>query len=622
MSIFVHRHFSALIMDTNPFARKPLSFGKTVLASFLGFLGAHLALLALSCFLFLSIVLVLIPASSSTRPLQAHSILRIDMATIQEIVTTDDWSQFVPGAAQSEQAVSLTQAIASIRKAKASELIDGVYLNVEGLEAGLASIDELRAALLDFKKSGKFVYAYADSYDQRAYYLATVADSIFVNPEGSVGLVGLASGTLMMHQALDKLGIKAEVFKVGTYKGAVEPYILDERSEPNKQQTREYLEGAWRHILQGIASQRSVTVDSLRAFADAGLAYGEPRELLRHKLVDSLVYRLDMEEIIAKRTGVRSVDQLSQVGLADLVNEPDPAQRFDPKAPEIAVLYAEGEIAPSNLYGEGIGEQLARDLKQLARTSKAKALVLRINTPGGSAFLSEEIWHELRQLRSKMPVVVSMGDVTASGGYYIASAADAIVASPMTLTGSIGIFGIIPDASALAQRVGLSLDVVKTSPYAGALDANLMGFNLQPLSPEARSAMQRMIERGYRTFLTRVSEGRHMSLDSVDQVAQGRVWLGSRAKELGLVDELGGLDTAILLAAKLAKLPKGYRVNYGQSSRSFIESLFASQSSTGFVARLQDKLMTDQERRLSQLMRQLTTYSGVQARLPYGFTAY
>lgn len=608
-------------MDITPLPRKPLSFGKTVLAAFLGFLGAHVIACGLAIVFFFVLIVMMIPSPSSRVPeLASNSVLRIDLADLREIVTTDDWMQYLPGK-KGSQPVSLTQAIEGIRRAKASDKIKGIYLNIESLNAGLASIDELRTALQDFKKSGKFVYAYGDSYDQRAYYLATAADKIYINPEGSVSLVGLASSTVMMRQALDKLGIKAEVFKVGTYKGAVEPYILDQRSEPNKEQTRVYLEGVWEHMLQGIASARRISVESLQTFASMGRAFDEARELLRYRLVDSLVFRLDMEDIISRLVGVKSPKALHQVSLADLVAQPDERRPLR-DAPEITVLYAEGDIMSGSSYGEGIGEQLAEDLKRVAEEGKAKALVLRINSPGGSAFLSEAIWHEMRRLKKKMPVVVSMGDLAASGGYYVASAADAIVASPMTLTGSIGIFGIIPDASALAQRLGLSMDVVKTSPYAGVLDASFFGFQLQGLSPEARSAVQRMVERGYRTFLSRVSEGRDMPVDSVDKVGQGRVWLGSKAKELGLVDELGGLDTAIQLAAKLAGISKNYRVNYGETSRSLWDQLFSSETSDSFVARLRAKLMTEEERRVSLLMRQLTTYSGIQARLPYGTTPY
>ena len=317
----------------------------------------------------------------------------------------------------------------------------------------------------------------------------------------------MASSTLMMHEALEKLGIKAEVFKVGTYKGAVEPFILDKLSEPNREQIQTYLNGAWEHMLSGIASARKLPIDSVRAFAEGGRAFAESQIYLKSGLVDTLAYRLDMEEVIARKLGVSSPSKVRQVTLSDLVLVPDATD--EPKgSKQITVLYAEGEIMDSPYSQEGIQSNLASQLKRLGDDdSSTKALVLRINSPGGSAFLSEQIWHQIRELKKKFPVVVSMGDVAASGGYYIASAADAVVASPMTLTGSIGIFGIVPEASALAKRLGLSMDVVKTSPYADLEVGGIFGIGINGLSPEQKAVIQGMVERGYRTFLSRVADG-------------------------------------------------------------------------------------------------------------------
>ena len=328
-----------------------------------------------------------------------------------------------------------------------------------------------------------------------------------------------------------------------------------------------------------------------------------------------------MEEVIAQKMGLSSARDIRQVTLADLVDVPD--DTAEPQGEnKITVLYAEGEIMDSPYAQEGIQSALARELKQIGEDEDTKAVVLRINSPGGSAFLSEQIWHQVRQLKAKVPVVVSMGDLAASGGYYIASAADAIVASPVTLTGSIGIFGIVPEASALAKRLGLSMDVVKTSPYADLELGGILGVGINGLSPEEKAVIQGMVERGYRTFLSRVAEGRKLSVDSVDHIGQGRVWLGAKAKELGLVDELGGLETAVRLAAKLAGVSSNYYVSYGETSHSFWQQLLSSSSTGGFVARMKDRLMTDQERKLQQFLRQSFTYTGIQARLPYGLTAY
>ena len=409
---------------------------------------------------------------------------------------------------------------------------------------------------------------------------------------------------------------------MGTYKGAVEPFILDKLSEPNREQIQTYLNGAWEHMLSGIASARKLPIDSVRAFAEGGRAFAESQIYVKSGLVDTLAYRLDMEEVIARKLGVSSPSKVRQVTLSDLVLVPDATD--EPKgSKQITVLYAEGEIMDSPYSQEGIQSNLASQLKRLGDDgSSTKALVLRINSPGGSAFLSEQIWHQIRELKKKFPVVVSMGDVAASGGYYIASAADAVVASPMTLTGSIGIFGIVPEASTLAKRLGLSMDVVKTSPYADLEIGGIFGIGINGLSPEQKAVIQGMVERGYRTFLSRVAEGRGMSVDSVDHVGQGRVWLGEKAKALGLVDELGGLETAIKLAAKLANISDDYYIHYGTTSYSFWDQLMSNSSSDGFVARVREKLMTEQERRLQQFLRQSFTYTGIQARLPYGYPSF
>ena len=609
-------------MDTNLPPKQPLGFWKTVLASFLGFLGAHLLFCFIFIFVTISFIIGAVLSGDRSVTIRDNTVLRIDVASLQEIVVTDDLSSILPFGRSSEKPVSLTQALQGIRKAKHNPNIKGIYLNVENLSAGLASTDDLREALVDFKKSGKFIIAYADGYSQKAYYLASVADRIVLNPEGMIPLVGMASSTLMMHEALEKLGIKAEVFKVGTYKGAVEPFILDKLSEPNREQIQTYLNGAWEHMLSGIASARKLPIDSVRAFAEGGRAFAESQIYLKSGLVDTLAYRLDMEEVIARKLGVSSPSKVRQVTLSDLVLVPDATD--EPKgSKQITVLYAEGEIMDSPYSQEGIQSNLASQLKRLGDDdSSTKALVLRINSPGGSAFLSEQIWHQIRELKKKFPVVVSMGDVAASGGYYIASAADAVVASPMTLTGSIGIFGIVPEASTLAKRLGLSMDVVKTSPYADLEIGGIFGIGINGLSPEQKAVIQGMVERGYRTFLSRVAEGRGMSVDSVDHVGQGRVWLGEKAKTLGLVDELGGLETAIKRAAKRATISDDYYIHYGTPSHSFWDQLMSNSTSDGFVARVREKLMTEQERRLQQFLRQSFTYTGIQARLPYGYPSF
>lgn len=603
--------------------KKPLGFWKTVLASFVGFIAANILCSIFAFFLFIVIVVGALASGSTPTEIQDGSVLKIDLSSISEIVTRDELSSFIPGMGSDEKLISLSQALASIRKAKADSRIRGIYLNVEGYSGGMASTADLREALKDFRSSGKFIISYADSYDQKAYYLSSVANKVILNPQGMVGLVGLASAPTFYRQALDKLGVKAHIFKVGTYKGAVEPFMLDKLSEPNREQISVYLNGLWDFMLREISASRSVPVDSLRAFADSGRAFGEAETFVRAHLVDTLAYRLDVEDLMAQRLDVASPDDIPVVTLSDFLMEPDPLDkdRTD-KDNVVKVLFAEGEITESPLSSDGITSDLARDLRALRDDPTAKAVVLRINSPGGSAFLSEQIWHEVRELSQSRTVVVSMGDVAASGGYYIASAADAIVASPVTLTGSIGIFGILPDASELGRKVGVSIDVVQTSPYADMSMSDPMAMLLRPLTPEKGQLIQMEVERGYKTFLSRVAMGRDMSVEAVDSVGQGRVWLGAKAKELGLVDELGGLETAIRLAARLAGLHEGYSVDYGSTSTSFLEELFASKTSERFTARLRDFFMTDEEKKIREFFREGYRYTGILARLPYEYTSY
>ena len=580
--------------------KQPLGFWKTVLAAFVAFLGAHIIGTLITLVLFFSIlagIATTFSSGSGVIELKNNSVLKISLSAISEKVVTDDWRSLPWGfgiPSKEETPVSLTDALASIRKAKEDDRIRGIYLNLDNYAGGMASTIDLRAALEDFKESGKFIYAYADGYGQKDYYLSSVADKVIVNPEGTVQLVGLASSNLFFKGALEKLGIKAEIFKVGTYKSAVEPFMLDHMSEPNKEQVGEYLSGIWNYLLQGISSSRKIPVDSLHQYADNGIAFGEAEDFVRHRLVDTLAYRLDVADLVARRVGVKTED-LHQVGLADLIGLPDPAEKGRLDDPVVSVLYAEGEISEQ---GDGITASLARQLRDLRSEDDVKAVVLRINSPGGSAFLSEQIWHEVKSLRATgRKVVVSMGDVAASGGYYIASAADAIV--------------------------GLNVDVVQTSRYADMDASNFFGFSLRPLTPEQRALIQRQVERGYKTFLSRVSEGRKIAIPALDSIAQGRVWLGAKAKELGLVDELGGLDVAIRYAAKLAGLKEGnYQVYYGETSQSWLDQLFSSENSDSFQARLRRVFMSDEEKKLQELLRFSTHYRGIQARLPYEYQAY
>ena len=550
--------------------------------------------------------------------IEQHTVLKIDIAQLHDVVSVNPFDSFSSSTAT--QPVSLSQAIRAIADAKNNPNIEALYLNVEGVEAGMASVDELRLALQDFKASHKPIIAYGDSYSQKAYYLASVANQIYLNPLGSIELIGIASGEMMYKDALDKVGIKMEVFKVGTFKSAVEPYILNKISDANKLQKQEYIDGLWSSILQGVSTERKVNADSLNAEVNKGLAFVNSDKYVQTKLVDKLLYRDQIDSVFAAQLKVKKSD-LKMVNLSALA-----AQQTDDievKDGVVQVIYAEGEITQANIspFAAGvstIGAGLGDRLREAAEDDDVKAVVLRMNSPGGDAFLSEQLWHAVKQLRSKKPVVVSMGDYAASGGYYISSAANRIVAQPNTLTGSIGIFGLFPNFSELVRKVGVNVEVVKTNDFADLT----ISMPYKPLTNEQRALIQRHVERGYDIFLSRVAEGRHMTKAQVDSVGQGRVWLGRKAQTLGLVDKLGGLDVAIKEAASLAKL-SDYSVDYGVTRVNVWEELFKSTSpSNEFIARLRSAFLTDEERKAIRIMQGVTRYSGIQARLPYDFELY
>lgn len=550
--------------------------------------------------------------------IEQHTVLKIDVAQLHDVVSVNPFDSF--SASTAAQPISLSQAIRAIADAKNNPNIEALYLNVEGVEAGMASVDELRLALQDFKASHKPIIAYGDSYSQKAYYLASVANQIYLNPLGSIELIGIASGEMMYKDALDKVGIKMEVFKVGTFKSAVEPYILNKISDANKLQKQEYIDGLWSSILQGVSTERKVNADSLNAEVNKGLAFVNSDKYVQTKLVDKLLYRDQIDSVFAAQLKVKK-SELKMVNLSALA-----AQQTDDievKDGVVQVIYAEGEITQASIspFAAGvstIGAGLGDKLREAAEDDDVKAVVLRMNSPGGDAFLSEQLWHAVKQLRSKKPVVVSMGDYAASGGYYISSAANRIVAQPNTLTGSIGIFGLFPNFSELVQKVGVNVEVVKTNDFADLT----ISMPYKPLTNEQRALIQRHVERGYDIFLSRVAEGRHMTKAQVDSVGQGRVWLGRKAQTLGLVDKLGGLDVAIKEAASLAKL-SDYSVDYGVTRVNVWEELFKSTSpSNEFIARLRSAFLTDEERKAIRIMQGVTRYSGIQARLPYDFELY
>lgn len=592
-------------------------FFKMFFASILGVITAGIILFCIFLFIFFGIVAsIASKATGGTIPkIEANSILHIDNSSFPEIVSANPWSMLTG----KDESVSLSQAVEAIGQAKNNPNITGIFLDLDNLSVGMASAEELRRALQDFKMSGKFVVSYADRYTQKGYYLSSIADKLYLNPKGMLGLIGIATQTMFYKDALDKFGVKMEIFKVGTYKAAVEPFMLNGMSDANREQITTYINGLWDKITSDIAESRKTAMDSVKMFADKGEMFGLAEKAVEMKLVDELAYRTDVEKELKKMSQRGEKDELRFVSLSQvLANGP----MNKTKGSRIAVLFAEGEITeeiikkPFDTDGSSITQELAKEIKAAADDDDIKAVVLRVNSPGGSAFTSEQIWKQVADLKAKKPIVVSMGDVAASGGYYIACAANSIVAEHTTLTGSIGIFGMFPNFAGVAKKIGVNMDVVQTSKYAD------LGNTFAPMTVEDRALIQRYIEQGYDLFLTRVSEGRNRTKAQIDSIAQGRVWLGDKALALGLVDELGGLDTAIKRAATLAQLGSNYSIEYGKTKRNFFEELLSS-SAADMKSAILSTILSDPEIEVLRELRSMPTRpSGIQARLPYYFMPY
>jgi protease-4 len=586
------------------------SFFKTLVASILGFcIGA----LVLTVFLFLIFMGILsgMEGTHVYKP-QPNEILKIELSGILSDRTVDDPLAWLFGETSQQQ--TLTDVLDAIRKAKENDHIKGIYLkNGRFFSAGTSSLGAIRQELKDFKASGKFIIAYGDDYSQACYYLSSVADKVLLNPQGMLDLHGMASMRTFYKGLLEKLGVKMEIFKVGTFKSAVEPYMLDKMSDANKQQLSSYLGNIWKNISSDIAEDRLMSVEQLNLLVDSGLLFSPAKRLVEIGLADSLMYLPEVEEYLKRLSGaVKKEEDIHLSQVRDLKGLPfKNAKIYDNK---IAVLFAEGEIT-STLTGIAASEKTVTDkeyvkeLQRLKKDEQVKAVVFRINSPGGSGYVSDQIWHEVVALKEKKPVIVSMGDVAASGGYYIACGADWIVAEPATITGSIGVFGIFATLEGLYGKVGLSSDAVKTHTFAdfGDLSRNMR--------MDEKQLIQHYVERFYDVFLTRCAAGRNLSKAAVDAIGQGRVWTGEQALAIGLVDELGGLDRAIEIAAKRAGLAKFNRVDYPEK-KDFLSSVIDNKMD-GVKMKMMQGFLDDEEYRQLMLIRHIKEMDIIQARLPF-----
>lgn len=447
----------------------------------------------------------------------------------------------------------------AIRQAKESDKVKGIYIEAGAFSPdSYASLAAIRRELEEFRKAGKWIIAYGDSYTQGAYYLASVADKVYLNPQGQVDWHGLGSEPVFVKDLLAKLNVRMQVAKVGTYKSATEMFTGEKMSDADRQQTTAYLTGIWQNVVSAVGKSRSLTAQQLNAYADSLVSLAAPQDYVRMRMVDGLLYTDQVRQAVKKKLGLSPDDEIPQVSMSDLLA----AGPEDKKGDEIAVYYAVGDIVdgvvamPSR---ESVidAQKVCADLQDLAKDKDVKAVVLRVNSPGGSAYASEQIWHQVMELKKVKPVVVSMGSYAASGGYYISCPANWIVAEPNTLTGSIGIFGMFPDVSGLLrEKLGLKFDEVKTNKYA------LFGTRSRPFTADELSHLESYIDRGYKLFRQRVADARRLKVDQVEQVAQGHVWLGQDALRIGLVDQLGGVEVALRKAAQLAKLTQWHSSAY------------------------------------------------------------
>lgn len=583
-------------------------FFKYVLATVVGML---LFFIIMGIFTMMSLVGI-IASGEQTRSVKDNSVLVLNLSGVMEERSEEDPMSMLMG--QSTESLGLDDVLSAIKKAKEQDKIKGIYIEAGSfMPDSYASLQAVRKALVDFKKSGKWIVSYADVYTQGAYYLSSVADKVWINPEGQLDWHGLASEKYFLKDLMEKVGMKMQVAKVGSYKSAVETFIGDKMSDADREQTQAYIDGIWENVTKDVAASRKLTTAQLNEYADSLITFSPAADLLKKKMVDGLLYTDQVKVQVKKMLQLDEDDEIYQLGVADMATVKDNHHEGE----QIAVYYAYGDIVDGEAgggmmsRGHNIDAQVVcKDLEKLMNDDDVKALVLRINSGGGSAYASEQIWHQLMELKKKKPVVVSMGGMAASGGYYISSPANWIVAEPTTLTGSIGIFGMFPDASdLLTKKLGLKFDEVKTNKNSS------FGTRSRSFNAEEMAILENYVDRGYKLFRSRVSSGRRMTVDQVEKIAQGHVWLGQDALKIKLVDQLGGLDEAVAKAAKLAKLDQYHTSSY-PAPASWMESLMDHFQGGNYLdEQMQAALGEFYEPMM--MMRNAKQISPIQAHIPY-----
>lgn len=591
-------------------------FFKYVLATVVGII-----VIGLLCSIMMVITLIGMASSSSTTSVPNDAVVVFKLnGTITERATDNPFAGLLGNSMIDEENIGLDQIIKGIKNAKENDKVKGIYMEVGDFSGATPAIlTEIHQALEDFKTSGKFIVSYGDQYTQGAYYLCSLADSVIINPQGMLDWRGLSMQTAYYKDVMDKLGVKMEIFKVGTYKSAVEPYFLSEMSEANREQITVFSNEIWGRMLTDVSTSRKLTNDKLNELTDMGLTFQEATLYQKEKLVDKLAYSDAVPSIIANMMGSDKEDPkdaYNTISIADMAA----STASEPKGTSgniIAVYYAVGEIVDeenSGLFNSSddmiVGSKVIKDLKELADDDDVKAVVLRVNSPGGSAYASEQIWNQVMNIKSKKPIVVSMSGYAASGGYYISCAADWIVAEPTTLTGSIGIFGTFPVADELLnKKVGIHFYSVKTNEYADFGDFS------REMTEGEKNLLQGYVNRGYELFTKRCADGRKMKQDDIKAIAEGRVWTGEHAKQIGLVDQLGGLDEAIAEAKKRADIEE-YTVLSYPAKTNMLDNLLNEVKGSSY-ADAQLRSLLGEHYGFFRSLQHLDRHGNVQAQLPY-----
>lgn len=587
-------------------------FIKNVLATMVGMFGFFIVMGVIG----MMSIIGMIASGNAAQNVEKNSVFVLNLSgTISEQGSENPLSMFTGDNSLNS---GLNDILSSIKKAKANDEIKGIYIEAGALMTNYATLQEIRNALADFRKSGKWIVAYGDFYTQGAYYVASVANKVYINPKGAIDWHGIGAQTMFYKDLMAKFGVKYEVVKVGTFKSATETFTEEKMSDANRLQTKTFIDGTWRNVCDAVSKSRGISVDSLNSYADSYLALQATETLMKAKMVDGMMYGDQVKDAVKKIMKLDKDDNISQLTLNDMLNVKDGKV----EGSEIAVYYAEGDIVQdpkaATMFGNNnyiASRKVCKDLEDLMNDDDVKAVVVRINSGGGDAYASEQMWHQMTELRKVKPVVVSMGDYAASGAYYMSAPASWIVAQPNTLTGSIGIFAVIPDFSGLVTtKIGVRFDEVKTN--RNSTFGNLMA---RPFNAEEKAMLQVSVNRGYSLFRQRVAEGRRLPVESVEKIAQGRVWLATDALNIKLVDQLGGIDDAVKKAAQLAKLKDYYTSDY-PATASWMDNLLNSMSSSGTYLDEQLRQTLGDFYQPFTMLRSIDKREAIQARIPYAIS--